>query len=180
MVYSRELWIAVEGYNSVRTICPDHHFVMKLLSQKPVVVYVHRQLFRYRDYLSNNRAATQTTIRSQIDEYLNTLEFSDDAYLQPTGLSRDDLIRAMLDRICLKEALSQLGLGHYGHAFKIFAFCMATYPRQTLRMAKAYPLVALLATGPVALLIAPPVRGLYRKFASRSQPYGSDQHEVAQ
>lgn len=170
-VYSRTLWEAVEGYSAVRTVGPDAHFMWKLLSRDPIVAYVHRPLFRYRDHLSDNRAAVQTTIQFQIDEYLNTMEFATEEFLSPVGLTRRDLVRAMVDRACLREALAQLGLGHYSFAFKLFAFALATYPGETLKTPKAYPLMVLLSLGPLSLLLARPLRRLYRRFMPRPLPF---------
>lgn len=160
-VYSRELWQAVEGYNAVRTIGPDKFFNFKLLSQFPKVIYIERPLFRYRDYESDNRAAKYRTLKQPIDDYLYTIEYKDE-YLKTLGLRQQDLIDTFIDRVCLKEGLSRLGYRNYGQGFRLFAFALASYPLTALRNRKFYMLLGLLLTGPLSLLIAPPLLERYK------------------
>lgn len=161
LVYARALWESIEGYNAVRTIGPDKYFNYKLLSLDPVVAYLPLVLYRYRVYESDNRAAQTRTLKQPIDDYLYTIEYSAE-YLQKLGLSREQLINAFLDRICLKEGLSQLGRRNYAHAFRLFAFAMASHPGAALRLPKTYALGALLALGPLALIVAPALYGAYK------------------
>src|SRR6266550_2217385 len=162
----RSLWEAVEGYNAARTIGPDKHFGYKLLSLDPVVAYVHRPLYRYRDYLSANRAAVRSTIRQPIDDYLNVLEFGTDAFLAPLGLRREDLVEAFVRRTLL-DALSSIGLGQDRMARRLFAFAMSTFPLETLRKGYAYGLMPLLALGPAGRVVAPPLRRAWVRMARR-------------
>jgi glycosyltransferase involved in cell wall biosynthesis len=166
ITYSRSLWEAVEGYNSARTIGPDKHFGYKLLSVDPVVAHVHRSLFRYRDYVSDNRAAVQTTVRHPIDDYLNILEFGTEAFLAPLGLKQEDIIAAFVRRVLL-DALSELALGRARLARRLFTFALATYPAETMKSGYAYALVPLLTLGPVGRAIAPPLRRAYVRVARR-------------
>lgn len=168
IVYSRSLWESVEGYNSARTIGPDKHFSYKLLSLDPVVAYVHRPLFRYRDYVSANRAAVQTTIRHPMDDYLNVLEFGTDAFLGPLGLRREDLVEAFVRRTLL-EALAAMGQGQDRMARRLFAFAMSTFPLETMKKGYAYGLMPLLALGPAARAVAPPLRKAWVRLA-RKEP----------
>jgi glycosyltransferase involved in cell wall biosynthesis len=160
IVYPRRLWESIEGYNSVRTIGPDKHFNYKLLSLDPVVVYVPSVLYRYRDYQSDNRVAQKTTLKQPIDDYLYTIEYSQE-YLKALGLSRDQIVRSFVDQICLKEGLRQIGRRNYAHAFRLLAFSFASYPGMTLRLSKTYALSVLLALGPLAMAVAPL---LYRAY----------------
>lgn len=166
VVYHRSLWEAVEGYNSIRTIGPDKYFSYKILSLDPRVIYLRKPLFRYRDYVSSNRSAIQTTIRHPIDNYLNVLEFGTEEFLEPLGLKRKDLIKAMLDHSCLRESLVQIGLGNYGFAFRLLAFGLATFPGQTLRMRKTYLAAAILSFAPLSRIIAPSIKRIYSHFES--------------
>ncbi len=168
IAYSRKLWEAVEGYNAVRTIGPDKFFNYKLLSLDPVVVYIPRVLYRYRMYVSANRAAQSTTLKQPIDDYLYTLEFSEE-FLHNLGLTRRELINTFLDRVCLKEGLSQLGRRKYAHAFKLMAFALASYPGATLRRKRMYLLLPLLMLGPLAKIVAPPLLALYQRTQDRSE-----------
>ena len=163
-VYSRKLWEAVEGYNSVRTIGPDKHFAFKILSKDPVVVYIPQILYRYRAYMSDNRAVQFSTLKQPIDDYLYTLEYSD-AELKVYGLSKRQLIDIFIDRMCLKRGLSQLGYGHYANAARFFAFALAAYPGVALRQPKFYGLLALLLLGPIGKIIAPHLLRNYKKLA---------------
>ena len=161
-VYARSLWERVEGYNSTRTIGPDKHFIYKVLGLNPPVVYIPHVYYRYRDTMSPNRAAQTTTLKQPIDDYLYTLEYRDET-LKPLGLTRQDVIDAFIERVCLREGLSQLGRGRYAHAFKLLMFALASYPGTALRRSKTYALAGLLATGPLASIIAPALLSVYYK-----------------
>lgn len=161
-VYARSLWERVEGYNSTRNIGPDKHFAYKLLTLDPPVVYIPRVCYRYRDAISPNRAAQSSTLKQPIDDYLYTLEWRDDA-LSPYGLTRADLIETFIERVCLREGLSQLGRGGYAHAFRLLMFALASYPGVALRRPKSYALAGLLAMGPLASIIAPALLSVYYK-----------------
>jgi len=154
IIYSRRLWEAVEGYNAVRTIGPDKFFNFKLLAQNPVVAYVPLVLFQYRDFESPNRAALQTTIKQQIDDYLYTIEYREPELIE-LGLSRKRLIHTFLDRICLDYGFHFLSQRNYWHAVRLLAFAFASYPQIALLKPKTYALLGLLATGPLSLVLAP-------------------------
>jgi glycosyltransferase involved in cell wall biosynthesis len=168
IAYSRSLWEAVEGYNAARTIGPDKHFSYKLLSLDPVVAYVHRPLYRYRDYVSANRAAVQATVRHQMDDYLNVLEFGNDAFLGPLGLTREDLVEAFVRRTLL-DALAALGQGDERMARRLFAFALSTFPAETMKKGYAYGLLPLLALGPAGGSMAPPLRRAWVRLARREK-----------
>ncbi len=165
-VYARELWVAVDGYNAVRTIGPDKFFNFKLLSQMPVVIYVPRPLFRYRIFESDNRAAKYRTLKQPLDDYLYTIEYRDEQLVE-LGLTRQDLVDTLIDRVCLKAGLSRLGYGNYPQAFRLYAFALASYPGTALRNANFYALSAALLSGPLATIIAPLVRRLYHRFVTK-------------
>ena len=169
IVYPRELWKSVEGYNSVRTIGPDKHFNYKLLALDPDVIYVHRPLFQYRMHPSPNYQAARQTLKQQIDDYLYTIELSDE-FLDSVGLARKDLTDALLNRVCLKTGLTQLVYGSYTHAFRMLAFSLAAYPAETLKKPRAYALAGLLLLGPFSRLLAKPLYQLYKKFNHDPNP----------
>lgn len=153
VVYPRSLWNAVEGYNAVRTIGPDKFFNYKLLAQNPDVVYVRSSLYQYRVHTSPNQQAQKTSLKQQIDDYLYTLEYSSE-FLSSLGLSKNTLITAFLNRVCLKNGLTQLVYGDYTQAFRMLAFALASYPKETLRQKRFYMLLGLLASGPLAGVVA--------------------------
>lgn len=160
-VYSKELWQSIEGYNSVRTINPDTHFILKLLTQNPKTIYVNQILFRYRDQLSDNRASLLNNIRLQMDQYLNVLEFGTDNIFKKTGLSQNNLATILINKYCLDKSLQSLSNGHYSLAFKIFAFALSTYPMKVLTNIKTYFLLLLLPLGPISKILTIPAKALY-------------------
>jgi len=153
VVYPRALWQAVEGYNAVRTIGPDKFFHYKLLAQNPDVVYVPAPLYRYRVHLSANQESQKTNIKQQLDDYLYTLEYSDQ-FLASLGLTRQTLVEAFLNRVCLKNGLTELVYGSYPQAFRMLACALATYPGPALQQRRFYTLLGLLACGPLARPLA--------------------------
>ena len=173
IVYSRNLWESIEGYNAVRTIGPDKFFGYKLLAQDPTVVYVPRPLFRYRDYQSANRAVQNTSLRQPIDDYLNTLEYKD-AFLKPLGLTQQDLIDRFIDTLCLGAGLRQIGYANYRQGLSLFAFALASYPGTAIRNPKFYLLLLLVLLGPISTLLAPPALRAYRRWKGERAPTGSN------
>lgn len=167
IVYPRKLWEAVEGYNGIRTIGPDKHFNFKLLGQNPTIIYVEHVLYRYREHLSLNRATQRTTLKQPIDDYLYTIEYRDD-YLKTIGLTSERLINTFIDRVCLKESLSQFGYRNYRHAFQLFAFAMSSYPGVALRNPKTYVIIPFLLMGPLANLVAPIMLSFYHRQSDTS------------
>jgi len=153
IVYPRQMWEAVEGYTGIRTIGPDKHFNYKILALDPVVIYVPRPLYRYRDFPSANRATQTTTLKQPIDDYLYTIEYRDET-LAPLGLDRATLIRSFLDRVCLREGLSQFRHGNYRHAFRLLAFALASYPGEALRNPRFYLLAGGFAVLPASAALA--------------------------
>ena len=163
VVYPRQLWQAVEGYNAVRSIGPDKFFNYKLLAQDPEVIYVHSALYQYRVHVSPNQQAQKINLKQQLDDYLYTLEYSDQ-FLAALGLLREDLINAFLKRVCLKKGLTELVYGSYSQAFRMLMFALATYPAETVRMSRFYMLLGLLACGPFSRGLA---RFFYRGYHER-------------
>ena len=157
----------MEGYNSVRTIGPDKHFNYKVLSVDPTVVYVPLVLFRYREYESDNRAAQVRTLKQPIDDYLYTIEF-DQGYLSWLGISRDELVRVFVDRVCIRQGLTQIGRRNYSQAFRLLAFALASYPMTALKLPKTYGLACLLSFGPLAWVAGPWLYAAYKRCIQRT------------
>ena len=165
IVYSRRLWEKIEGYNAIRTIGPDKFFNFKLLSVNPPVIYVNQPLFQYRMHLSPNAMGQQQTLKQQIDDYLYTIEYSEE-YLKNLGLTNKILIKEFLDRVCLKTGLTQLVYGTYKHALRTFCFAFAAYPLETLKRPRTYVLAVLLLLGPVGRVLAKLMYTIYRKLSA--------------
>lgn len=163
VIYSRQLWEQIEGYNSIRTIGPDKHFAYKILMMNPMVIHIPHVLYRYRDFPSSNRTAENTTLRRPIDDYFYTLEMSDEK-LKEIGLSKEQLIHTLLNEMCLKKGLSALGYRNYRHAFQLWTFALSSYPGRALRLPRTYLLMGLLALGPVAPIVAPWMLKLYHRI----------------
>ncbi len=162
IVYPRVLWERLEGYNCIRTIGPDKFFNYKLLAQRPDVKYVRKPLDEYRSHGSPNEQAQKATVKQQIDDYLNTLDFSNDM-LEKAGVSRESMIDSFLDRVCLKSGLTQLVYGTYRHAVRCWAFGLATYPGKVLKKSRFYALTGLLLLGPLAKFVAKPLYKIKHK-----------------
>ena len=166
-IYSKSLWESVEGYNGVRTISPDTHFALKVLTKDPLVVHINKPLFRYRIQISDNRASLTQNVRLQMDQYLDTLEFVTKEIFSLTGIGSNKIQKMFIDKNCLDKSLSNIGLGNSTLAFKILAFAFATYPSKTFANYKTYIIAGLLITGPFAKIIASPLRTIYIKFRGR-------------
>lgn len=162
IVYPRVMWERLEGYNCIRTIGPDKFFNYKLLSKDPHVRYLRKPLYEYRSHGSPNEQAQKATVKQQIDDYLNTLDFSNEM-LDQAGVSRDRMIDNFLDRVCLKTGLTQLVYGSYQHALRCWAFGLATYPAKVWKKSRFYALTGLLLLGPLAKYAARPLYRLKHK-----------------
>lgn len=149
MAYSKTLFEAVEGYNSVHLTDPDAHFTLKILHQNPRVAWVKAPLFEYRVHGSNqlDLQRRQASIKKPIDKYLHTLEISDTS-LNDLDLTRADLIQTFVRKHCVNEMFHYLARGHYHQAWKGLMFALTTYPGQTVRDPRAYLLGGLLMLGP--------------------------------
>jgi glycosyltransferase involved in cell wall biosynthesis len=163
VVYARELWEMVEGYNSIQPFGPDMQFIIKVLKQDPTVIWVNRPLYGYRQH-GMGQAGQDTRgqgLKWQMDANTHLLQY-DDEWLRGTGVTRVHQQRVFVDRDCLKFALAQLALGRWGYASRLLAFAWATYPDPVLRNPKTWLLVVLLALGPLGSLGARAARRLYR------------------
>lgn len=164
VTYSRALWERVEGYNSTQLINPDMHFIVKVLRQDPLVLFVNRPLYSYRVHERGQGAqqARARVLKFQIDQY-NYLMHFDEAWLQGTGVTRRDQQTLFVRRDCLKRAGVALADGQWVYAMRLLAFAWATYPGVTARQGISWALAALLATGPLGVGVARLVRALRRK-----------------
>lgn len=136
---SRSLFIKVEGYNSILSIWPDAHFSHKILSEDPLVVYLHKKLFAYRIHNGNNLAATEqvTDIKALTDGYHLTLLYPD-SLLERAGVNRSQLKRAFVKNICLLPSLFALLRGNFKKTFQYLLFSFASYPNIAIKNWRAY------------------------------------------
>lgn len=163
VVYSRELWEAVEGYNSTQLMNPDKHFITKVLRRDPVVIYVNRPLYSYRMH-ELGQASQQARARGiafQMDEYRYLLEY-DAEWLKGTEVTREDQRRLFIDRDCLNQGLVELAEGKWTYASRLLAFAWTTYPGVVARRPKSLVLALLLLGGPVGVGVARVLRALYK------------------
>lgn len=149
IVYSRDLYNRVEGYNAVRTIGPDKFFNNKLLKENPIVIYVEEPQFQWRLHGSANQIAQNLSVKQQIDDYLNTIE-ENETFLKQLQVSKIDLINTYLDRVCFKNALKHFGQGSLLQACRLFFFGLATYPLESLKRKNFYSLIGLFITSPIS------------------------------
>lgn len=151
IVYSRKLWDKVGGYNAVRSIGPDKYFNYKLLLQQPHVIYVNQPLYSYRFHQSSNIKAYYSTIKQQVDDYLNVLEFAD-LFQDQLGIDKEQLIRNYLKRFCFAFSLSGIKRGRFKSAVKAFFFALASFPETAIKLRMFYiNILALLFSPAVAM-----------------------------
>jgi len=160
-IYSRSLWQSIEGYSGIRSITPDTHFALKALTQDPLVVHINKPLFRYRIQTSDNRASLTKNIRVQIDQYLDTLEFGTKEILSIIDMKEASIQKMFIVKNCLDKTLSNIALGNYTLAFKIFSFAFATYPSKTFSNYRTYIIFGLLLLGPLSKFLASPLKTIY-------------------
>lgn len=155
VVYSRGLWEAVEGYNSTQLINPDMHFIVKLLRLDPIVVYVNRPLYSYRNHEQGQAAQQAKTLilKFQTDQYNYLMQY-DDNWLCGTGVTRAHQRRVFVNRDCIDHALLAVADGRWLYGSRLLAFAWATYPSVVIRQWRVWALVFLLACGPVGIGLA--------------------------
>ena len=153
--YSRKAYDTVQGYHNGYRMFPDGHFLCKLLSQNPSLVYVPQRLFAYREHNSNqlSQEAASGALKYQIDAFMHTIEFPSE-FLDRVGVSRQELIDVFVKKAVMERGLQSLAGGSWLRALKCLAFAFATYPGAALLESKTYLLAALLALGPLGKLLA--------------------------
>jgi hypothetical protein len=168
-VYPRRMWEEVEGYNGIRSMTPDTHFFLKLLSLEPTFTYVNRPLYAYRTHASNQLSGqkSQRAVKFQLDQYLSSLELAS-LPLERYGLDSGRLERIYVTRALLTPALVNLAKGDPLHALRLFSLAVATYPWVAFRTPLFYAVGALLPLGPLARLVAWP---MWRLFGGRTVPF---------
>jgi glycosyltransferase involved in cell wall biosynthesis len=163
VVYSRELWDRVEGYNSTRQISPDKHFMLKLLKLNPLVAYVRKPLYCYRRHSAGQAAqqARERVLKFQVDQYCYLMDFND-SWLAGTGVSRKEQRKLFITRDCLDHALVALSDKEWSYASKLLAFAWVTDPAVTVRQWKTLAVITLLAAGPIGMIVARSARRALR------------------
>ena len=162
VMYSRALWERVEGYNSTQLMNPDMHFIIKVLRQDPLVLYVNRPLFSYRQHQMGQEAqqARAKVLKYQVDKYNYLMQY-DEAWLQGTGVTRRDQQTLFVRRDCVRLAVVARANGQWVYALRLLAFAWATYPGVTAQQGITWALAALLITGPLGVGVAKLLRALH-------------------
>lgn len=160
MVYSRELWKAVEGYNSTQLMDPDKHFITKVLRCDPLVIFVNRPLYSYRTHEMGQamQQARERTLKFQLDQYSYLMQY-DENWLKGTGVTRSYQRKLFINRDCLAQALVALAEGHWTYSVRLLAFACSTYPGIVIRQCRSWALTGMLIIGPIGILLA---RSLYK------------------
>lgn len=155
IMYSRALYDAVEGVRNGKLHNPDKHYMYKLLSQDPEVIWIHEPLFSWRLHGQNQTALerAQGAIKQSLDDYVYTFEYSA-ADLTSWGVDRRAMVRSFVDRSCLRKALSEIAYGSRMLAWRYVCFALATYPGVAVRNAKFWVAAAGVLTGPLGTLAA--------------------------
>ncbi|MBL7860703.1 MAG: glycosyltransferase family 2 protein [Cyclobacteriaceae bacterium] len=162
IVYSRKLWERVSGYNAVRSIGPDKYFNYKLLLQNPKTIYVNQALFKYRFHESANIRSYFSTLKQQVDDYLNILDLGD-TFEKKIGLNRDTLINNYLNRFCFGFSLSSIKNGRYTHAWRTFFFSLASFPGHAVKQKLFYINLLMLLFLPFTIVLLRMLR-LFKKM----------------
>jgi glycosyltransferase involved in cell wall biosynthesis len=155
VVYSRQLWEAVEGYNSTQLINPDMHFIIKVLRLNPTVIYVNRPLYKYRQHPMGQaqQQVKAQVLRFHVDQYKNLMQYDDD-WLRGTAVTREYQRRLFINRDCFNHALLALVKGHWTYASRLLAFAWSTFPGVVIRQWKGWALLFLLVCGPFGIGLA--------------------------
>lgn len=153
--YSRALYDQVEGYHNGYRFFPDAHFLNKLLSQDPALVYVPQRLFAWRVHQQNQMTveAATGTLKYQVDAYMLTVETPSDV-LEKIGVQRQELIHVFIEKAIMETGLQALAAGYWVKAFRCLGFGFASYPGEALRQYKTYALAGLLCLGPLGRWLA--------------------------
>tara|TARA_B100000900_G_scaffold413473_1_gene437549 strand:+ start:494 stop:1537 length:1044 start_codon:yes stop_codon:yes gene_type:complete len=163
MIFSRELFDRGGGAYAPRLIGPDKFLCLKLLSFNPKVICVEKP-FAFFNYHGSPMAQAQlSTLKQQIDDYMYTIENSIKDFSN-YGINKKTVIKEFLNNRCIKVGLTQLVHGTYAQAFKIFCFCLASYPKETIFRARAWVLLILLMLGPFAKILSIPLYHFYKKL----------------
>ena len=163
IVYSRQLWEEVEGYNSTQLMNPDMHFIIKILRLLPTVIYINRPLYSYRSHMMGQarQQAKTKVLKFQVDEYNLLMQYDDD-WLSGTGVTREHQRKIFVNRDCLDHAMVALAEGKWTMASRLLAFAGSTYPGVVIRQWKSWALGLLLAGGPIGAVLVFVVRSLYK------------------
>ena len=167
VTYSRQLWEAVEGYNSLMLISPDMDFILKVLRLNPVYIYVNRPLYSYRKHLGGQNAQQRRSrvLKRHVDYYIYLMKF-DEGWLEGTNVTPLDQRQVFLNRDCITLALTSLARGQWLYALRVMAFGIATYPGVAVQMPGTHVTMLLLMLGPVGILLT---RLLYTNYKKGKQ-----------
>lgn len=145
---SRQIYDQVEGCISNHWINPDKHFIYKVLSLDPDVVWLREPLFHWRQHESNQNSQQRGSgvLKYLVDEYAYTFEFSL-PFLETFGISRGTLVEHFVDSDCLDSSLRELAIGSRRLGFRHLCFALATYPERAFRNPKTYWAILIWATG---------------------------------
>jgi len=147
---SKELLDRVEGFNAIRTIGPDKFLNYKLLFQNPIVLYIRIIGFQYRIHQSANMVAQATNLNQQIDDYLNILDFANQA--KEIGVEQKKMINSFLTRVCYKSGLNSIVNNNATQAWRLIG-AMLFFPREAFRNYRFYVLFLLLVIYPISRLL---------------------------
>jgi glycosyltransferase involved in cell wall biosynthesis len=155
IMYSRELCEAVEGVRSTRILNPDKHYLYKLLSRNPEVIWIHEPLFSWRLHDENQMSVerSQGAIKQSLDDYIYTFEYGG-ATLEQWGVERTSMIHAFVDHSCLRKALAEIAHGSRLLAMRYLFFALAAYPSTALKNPKFYVAMLGVVTGPLGSIAA--------------------------
>jgi glycosyltransferase involved in cell wall biosynthesis len=162
IVYSREIWNDVEGYDMTYLISPDKGFLIKALAATKKYLYVNKKLFGYRVHNNNQiaKSGKQAVLKLQLDGYVRCFTHPE-ALLNLLQISRGQLEQRYIDFICLDFARAAIKENQIRKSVRIFFFALATYPKHVFLNPKCYQLI-------VAYLLSPVLKPLLLLFNRKS------------
>lgn len=168
--YSRKLYNAVGGFNSIHPTSPDAHLVYKALSAGNSLVLVEKKLFFYRVHGRGQFSSVEAgrSLNALINHYLLINSYTP-AQLQGAKIDKPKAVRRLVGKFYVEEGIRRVGLGQSLFALQHLCFALAAYPGPTARRPASYLLALLLVIGPFGKFLVNMSRRLVQKRSPEIQ-----------
>jgi glycosyltransferase involved in cell wall biosynthesis len=150
IVYSREIWEEVEGYDPSYLISPDKGFLIKALAVSSSYIYVNKRLYGYRIHNNNqiSKSTKQAVLKLQIDGYIRAFSLSE-SILSKVNVKRSEVEKRFIDFICMDFAFAAIKEGRFTKSLRIVLFSIAAYPKKVFQNRKFYALLFIFVLSPL-------------------------------
>lgn len=168
--YSRKIYNAVGGFNSIHPTSPDAHLVYKALSAGNSLVFVEKKLFLYRVHGHGQiyRVEAGRSIIALINHYMLINSYTP-AQMQKANIDKQRAIHRLIGKFYVEEGIRRVELGQPLFALQHLCFALAAYPGPTCRRPTSFLLVVLLIFGPLGKFLVKMVRPLVHKHSKEVQ-----------